>query len=57
MARKRFTAEQAIIKLRESEVLLPRNTRWSRRRRPNSPRSQALDPSLWSGLQMVLGLA
>ena len=50
MARKRFTAEQIIMKLREAEVGLASAPE------AKLPRSQALNPIPWSGLQRVSGL-
>ena len=56
MARKRLTAEQIISKLKDAEVLLAQGQKVVPAPEAQLPRSQALDPIPWSGLQMVPGL-
>ena len=56
MARKRFTAEQIISKLRDAEVLLAQGQKVVLAPEVKLPRSQALDLIPWSGLQMAPSL-
>ena len=69
MARRRFTAEQIIMKLREAKVLAERWRREYNQQRPHSAlayrppapeakltRSQALDPIPWRGIQIAPSL-
>ena len=52
----RFTAEQIISKLRDAEVLLAQGQKVVLAPEAQLPRSQALDPIPWSGLQRVPSL-
>ena len=52
----RFTAEQIISKLRDAEVLLAQGQKVVPAPEAQLLRAQALNPILWSGLQMVPGL-